>query len=59
MRQAQGLSRRELARLAQVDHTYLGRYENGETVNEPSERWLRDVMTALGVNLGELRKEAS
>lgn len=52
-RQAQGLSIRKLADMAQVDHTYLSRFERGET-SEPSARWLRDVAVALGTNLADI-----
>lgn len=58
-REEQGLSIRRLARLADVDHTYLARYEKGETANEPSPRWLRSVAQALGKNLVELDRTAS
>lgn len=56
LRQEHGLSQRELARLADVDHTYLSRFERGVLKKEPTDRWLRDVATALGANLVRLQK---
>lgn len=53
-RLAQGLSIRKLAELAQVDHTHLSRYEKGEA--GASQRWLRDVCTALGRNLSDIEQ---
>jgi transcriptional regulator with XRE-family HTH domain len=58
MRKEQKLSIRELARLADVDHTYLSRYERGLTA-EPSARWLRDVTQALGRNLADIQKASA
>lgn len=49
MRKAQNLSIRELARLADVDHSMLSRVERGEV--DPSARWLKEVTTALGQHL--------
>ena len=49
MRQAQGLTQRQLAALADVDHTMLSRVERGQV--EPSSRWLKAVTDALGRNL--------
>lgn len=51
MRKAQGLSVRELARLADVNAGYLSRVENGH--EEPSARWLKSVTDALGKHLTE------
>lgn len=51
MREAQGISIRELARRADVDHTYLSRFEAGLLDKEPSRRWLRAVTDALGREL--------
>lgn len=59
LRREQGLSQRELARLAAVDHTYLSRYEAGQLTSEPSDRWLRDVATALGTNLVHLQPKGA
>lgn len=50
MREAQGLSIRELARRAEVDHSYLSRFEAGRLETEPSRRWLRAVTDALAVH---------
>lgn len=49
LREQQGLSQRELADRADVDHSYLARFERGQA--RPSDRWLRDVAAALGTNL--------
>jgi transcriptional regulator with XRE-family HTH domain len=51
LREAAGLSIRELARAAHVDHTYLSRVEAAERV--PSDRWVATVTQALGRLLGE------
>lgn len=45
-----GLSQRALAKLAHVNHAYLSRVERG--IYEPTPRWVRDVTTALGAELG-------
>lgn len=50
MREAQGLSQRQLARLAGVNSGYLSQVEAGKV--EPSPRWLRAVTDALGRHLG-------
>lgn len=50
MREAQGLSLRELARLAEVNPTYLSQFERG-LVERPSPRWLRSVTEALGKHM--------
>jgi transcriptional regulator with XRE-family HTH domain len=49
MREAQGLSVRQLAQLAGVSFSHLSRVERGERV--PTERWLRDVTEALGKHM--------
>ena len=46
LRVALGMSRREASRVADVDHTYLGRYERGLVT--PSRHWLRRVASAFG-----------
>lgn len=46
MRKAQGLSLRELARLAEVEPGYLSQVERG--LKDPSPRWLKAVTDALG-----------
>lgn len=50
MRKAQGLSLRELARMAEVEYAYLSQVERG--LKEPSGRWLKAVTDALGRHLG-------
>ena len=50
LRQAQGLSQRDLARLAEVQPGYLSLVETGK--REPSARWLKAVTDALGRHLG-------
>lgn len=55
LRETQGLSIRELARAAEVDHSYLSRIESGEAQN-PSTRVLRDIAAALGTNLATLER---
>lgn len=50
MRKAQGLSLRQLARLAEVEYGYLAQVERGE--REPTPRWLKAVTDALGKHLG-------
>jgi transcriptional regulator with XRE-family HTH domain len=49
MRQAQELSLSELARLAEVQKSYLSKVERG--IAEPSPRWLKSVTDALGSHL--------
>lgn len=51
-REAQGLSLRELAALAGVDHAYLSRVERGVAA-KPSERWKQAVIAALAARLAE------
>ena len=48
-RKAQNLSLRELATLADVDYSMLSKVERG-LVN-PSARWLKDVLDALGKHM--------
>lgn len=50
-RNAQKLSIRQLARLADVDHSMLSRVERGEV--DPSARWLKAVTDALGRHMAE------
>jgi transcriptional regulator with XRE-family HTH domain len=50
MRKAQGLSLRELARLAEVEPGYLSQVERG--IKDPTPRWLKAVTDALGKHLG-------
>lgn len=49
MRKAQGLSLRELARMAEVEPGYLSQVERN--LKDPSPRWLKAVTDALGKNL--------
>lgn len=56
MREAQGLSQRELAERAGVNHSYLAQVERGEKLN-PSPRWLASVADALGRHLSGGRVE--
>jgi transcriptional regulator with XRE-family HTH domain len=49
IREAQGLSQRDLAKLAGVNAGYLSSVESGNV--EPSQRWLAAVTNALGRNL--------
>lgn len=49
MREAQDLSLRELARLADVEPGYLSQVERG--IKEPTPRWLASVTSALGRHL--------
>lgn len=50
IREEHGLSVRGLARLADVNPTYLSQVERG--IRTPSERWLRAVSDALGLHMG-------
>lgn len=45
MREAQGLTLRELAALAKTSYSYLSLVEREK--GEPTDRWLRDVTDAL------------
>lgn len=49
MRVAQGLTLRELAEKAKVNHAYLSQVERGDKI--PNPRWLRSVLDALAENL--------
>lgn len=49
MRKAQGLSLRELARIAEVEPGYLSQVERG--LRDPSPRWLKSITDALGKHL--------
>jgi len=49
------MSKRQAARLARVDHTYLGRYERGQV--HPSRHWLRRVASAFGEHVARLHEE--
>lgn len=53
LRTAQRLSLRELARLAEVEASYLSQVERG--LRHPSERWLKSVTDALGEHLAGAR----
>jgi len=55
LRVALGMSIRQAARLARVDHTYLGRYERGQV--RPSRHWLRRVASAFGEHVARLHEE--
>lgn len=46
VRVALGMTQRQLATIAGVDHTYLSRFERGQVT--PSRHWLRRVNRALG-----------
>lgn len=50
MRKAQGISLRELARLAEVEPGYLSQVERG--LRDPSPRWIKSVTDALGKHIG-------
>lgn len=49
MREAQGLTLRQLAEKAGVNFAYLSQVERGERT--PNPRWLRSVLDALADNL--------
>jgi transcriptional regulator with XRE-family HTH domain len=49
MRQAQGLTLRELAALAETTPGHLSEVERG--IKDPSARWLKSVTDALGKHL--------
>lgn len=55
-RKAQGLTLRDLAALAEVDHSMLSKVERG--LVDPSPRWLKSVTVALGRNLAHTRGAA-
>lgn len=50
-REAQNLSLREVAALAEVDYSALSKVERG--LVEPSARWLKAVTDALGKHMAE------
>jgi transcriptional regulator with XRE-family HTH domain len=50
-RKTQNLTLREVADLAEVDHTMLSRVERG--LVDPSPRWLKAVTDALGRHMAE------
>lgn len=49
MREAQGLTLRQLASLADVNHAYLSQVERG--LKEAHPRWMQAVKNALADNL--------
>lgn len=49
MREAQGLTLRDLASRAGTSHAYLSQVERGEKA--PTKRWVRAVLDALADNL--------
>jgi transcriptional regulator with XRE-family HTH domain len=49
MREAQGLTLRQLATMADTSASYIAQVERGE--REPSRRWLASVTDALARNL--------
>ena len=49
-RKAQGLSLRDLARLAEVHHSMISRIENGQV--DPSPRVVKALTDALGRHMG-------
>lgn len=49
MREAQGLTLRQLAEKSGTNYAYLSQVERGEKV--PSSRWMRAVLDALADNL--------
>ena len=49
MREAQGLTLRDLADKAGVNHAYLSQVERD--IKTPNHRWLRSVLDALADNL--------
>ena len=55
LREALGMSIRQAAQVAGVDHTYLGRYERGQVV--PTRHWLRRVASAFGEHVARLHEE--
>jgi len=52
VREKQGISRVDLAKLADIDHSYLRQIESG--VKSPSLRLLRNIVSALGVSADRL-----
>lgn len=49
MREAQGLTLRQLAEKSGTNYAYLSQVERGEKV--PTSRWLRSILDALADNL--------
>lgn len=49
MREAQGMTLRQLATKAGVNHAYLSQVERGDKV--PTDRWMQAVTDALADNL--------
>ena len=47
IRENKGLSQRELAKLIDVPHSQISRYENGQHMNEDT---IKKICKALGVN---------
>ena len=52
-REAAGLSQRQLAALAHVDHSYLAKLESGKISTRPNPEHLQRLCDALGVELSE------
>jgi transcriptional regulator with XRE-family HTH domain len=52
-REAAGLSQRQLAALAHVDHSYLAKLESGKISTRPNPEHLQRLCDALGVDLAE------
>jgi transcriptional regulator with XRE-family HTH domain len=46
VREVLGMTQRQFARAAGIDHTYLSRYERGQV--QPTRHWLRRVNRAIG-----------
>lgn len=56
MREAQGLTLRQLADLSATSYAYLSLVERGK--REPTERWLRAVSEALAHHMLDARRSA-
>lgn len=54
MREAQGLTLRQLAELSGTSFSYIAFVEREE--REPTKRWLRDVSDALAKNMAKSEK---
>jgi transcriptional regulator with XRE-family HTH domain len=52
-REAAGLSQRQLAAMAHVDHSYLAKLESGKISTRPNPEHLQRLCDALGVDLAE------
>lgn len=52
-REAAGLSQRQLAAQAHVDHSYLAKLESGKISTRPNPEHLQRICDALGVELSE------